>query len=53
MSFELIEKFAQHWLSSQVVSVKIFRNKQTSQVEVYGLMEFVSYAAAAERALQA
>ena len=35
----------------QVLSVKVIRNKQTSQVEGYGFIEFVSHAAA-ERALQ-
>ncbi|WZZ19187.1 hypothetical protein YC2023_112276 [Brassica napus] len=34
-----------------VLSVKVIRNKQTSQVEGYGFIEFVSHAAA-ERALQ-
>lgn len=38
-------------LFSQVLSVKVIRNKQTSQVEGYGFIEFVSHAAA-ERALQ-
>ncbi|KAG2300935.1 hypothetical protein Bca52824_037407 [Brassica carinata] len=37
--------------TGEVVSVKVIRNKQTSQVEGYGFIEFVSHAAA-ERALQ-